>query len=158
MPENPGVHVDELDVELVEALVADGRLTYQQLAQRVHLSATSTAERVRRLQRTGVLAGYHAQLDLGILGRNLEAFSDLKLKDAVERRDFEADLAGVPQVLSATHTTGEFDYQLRLVTSGTDELQAVVDTLRRLGAREVHSRIVLGEVRFDPSRLVREPR
>jgi Lrp/AsnC family leucine-responsive transcriptional regulator len=149
------VHVDELDAELVEALVADGRLTYQQLAQRVHLSATSTAERVRRLRRTGVLAGYHAEVDLGLLGRNLQALSDLKLKDTVERRHFEAELAAVPQVLSATHTTGEYDYQLRLVTSGTEELQSVVDTLRRLGAREVHSRIVLGEVRFDPSRLVR---
>jgi Lrp/AsnC family transcriptional regulator, leucine-responsive regulatory protein len=147
--------MDELDAELVEALVADGRLTYQQLAQRVHLSATSTAERVRRLQRAGVLAGYHAELDLGALGRSLQALSDLKLKDTVDRRGFEADLGDVPQVLSATHTTGEYDYQLRVVTSGTDELQVVVDTLRRLGAREVHSRIVLGEIRFSPSRLVR---
>jgi Lrp/AsnC family leucine-responsive transcriptional regulator len=146
--------VDDIDRELLTALIADGRLTYQQLASRVLLSANSTAERVRRLRQAGVLAGVHAELDLASIGRTLQALTDLKLRDSVARQDFEASLGEVPQVQSAVHTTGEYDYQLRLACTDTADLQAVVDTVRALGAREVHSRIVLGELRFDPSRLL----
>lgn len=146
--------MDDLDRELLVALVGDGRLTYQQLAARVHLSANSTAERVRRLRRSGVVSGYHAELDLRALGRTLSSLTDVKLKDEIDRRRFERDLAHVPQVLDAIHTTGEYDYQIRISSTGTDDLELVIDELRRLGAREVHSRIVLGEVRYDPTRLL----
>jgi len=149
--------VDDLDRELLTALVHDGRLTFQQLAQMVHLSPNSTADRVRRLRETGVIAGYHAELDLLGMGWTLRSLTDIKLMDHVERQDFERQLVDIAQVLSATHTTGEFDYQLRIVTTSTDGLQYVVDELRRLGAREIHTRIVLGEVLFDQTRLLRPP-
>jgi Lrp/AsnC family leucine-responsive transcriptional regulator len=148
------VRLDDVDVALLRALVADGRLSYQQLAGVVHLSATSTAERVRRLHRAGVVSGTHAELDLAALGRRLRALSDLKLKDSVERATFERDLRDVPQVLRASHTTGEYDYQLVLACRDTGDLESVVDALRRIGVREIHSRIVLGEVAFDPTRLL----
>ena len=154
MPRNHSLALDEVDRQLVRALVEDGRLSYQQLAARVHLSATSTAERVRRLQAARVITGYHAEVDLVALGRTLHALTDLKLRESCERGDFEAALVGVPQVLSAVHTTGEYDYQLRVASSGTTELEEVVDTVRRIGAREIHSRIVLGEVSLDPTRLL----
>jgi Lrp/AsnC family transcriptional regulator, leucine-responsive regulatory protein len=147
--------MDDLDRELVTALAHDGRLTYQELARIVHLSANSTADRVRRLQQSGVISGYHAKVDLATLGHSLAALSDIKLKDEIDRRDFERHLVEVPQVLSATHTTGEYDYQLRLSCTGTEDLESVVDDLRWLGAREIHSRIVLGEVVLDPTRMLR---
>ena len=82
------------------------------------------------------------------------AEDDVKLKEAVDRRDFELDLNSVPQVLEAVHTTGELDYQLRIVSKSTNELQSVVDTLRQLGARDIQSRIVLGEIKYNPGRLL----
>ena len=59
-----------------------------------------------RLQQSGVIAGYHAQIDLAALDRTLSALSDIKLKDEIDRHDFERHLVEVPQVLSAIHTTG----------------------------------------------------
>jgi Lrp/AsnC family leucine-responsive transcriptional regulator len=147
--------MDDLDRELVVALVHDGRLSYQELARLVHLSANSTADRVRRLQQRRVISGYHAQLGMAALGRTLLALSDVKLRDDIDRRDFERHLIELPQVLSAAHTTGEFDYQLRLACTGTEELEVVVDDLRWLGMREIHSRIVLNEIQFDPTRMLR---
>jgi Lrp/AsnC family transcriptional regulator, leucine-responsive regulatory protein len=147
--------IDGLDRELATALVHDGRLTYQELARIVNLSANSTADRVRRLQHAGVILGYHAELSLAALGRGLGALSDIKLKDEIDRRDFERHLVKLPQVLSATHTTGEFDYQLRLACTDTADLEQVTDDLRWLGVREIQSRIVLGEVVFDPTRALR---
>ena len=146
--------VDEIDRTLLAALIDDARLSYQQLATEVHLSSNSTADRVRRLRATGVIAGYHAELNLAVLGRSLHSLTDVKLKESVDRRDFERDLAAVVQVLSAVHTTGEFDYQLRIVSASTDELQSVLDILRQIGARDVQSRIVLGEITFNSARLL----
>ncbi len=147
--------LDPVDRELVTELVHDGRLTYQQLARIVHLSANSTADRVRRLRQAGIISGYHAELDLTVIGRHLGALSDVKLKDDIDRSDFERDLVRLPQVLDAVHTTGEYDYQLRVASTGTLDLERVVDGLRQMGAREVHSRIILGQVRYDPTRLLR---
>ncbi len=146
--------VDDIDRSLLVALMADARLTYQQLAVRVHLSPNSTADRVRRLKTSGVVAGYRAELDLSVLGRQLRALTDIKLSEATDRHDFERDLAEIPAVLSATHTTGEYDYQLRLAIRDTAELEDVVDALRRFGARDIQSRIVLGEVSYDLARLL----
>ena len=148
------VVVDEIDRALLVALCDDGRLIYQQLAALVHLSANSTADRVRRLRQSGILAGFHAQLDLAALGHTLHSLTDINLKESVDRHEFERDLNGVPQVLSALHTTGELDYQLRIVSRNTDELQSVLDTLQKLGTRDVQSRIVLGETTYDTSRLL----
>jgi len=146
--------MDDIDRALLMALVDDARLSYQQLAAQVHLSANSTADRVRRLRQSGVLAGYHAELNLAALGYTLHSLTDAKLKEAKDRRDFEDELRGVPQLLSAVHTTGEFDYQLRIVSTSTNELESVGDTLRQLGARDIQSRIVLGEVRYNSARLL----
>ncbi|MCU4183633.1 Lrp/AsnC family transcriptional regulator [Acidiferrimicrobium sp. IK] len=149
--------LDDTDRQLVTLLLGDGRMSYQELARAVHLSPNSTADRVRRLQTSGVISGVHASLDLARLGRHLLALTDLKLKDSVDRLDFERDLAGVIPVLSAVHTTGEYDYQLTVATTGTADLEIVVDDLRRLGAREIQSRIVLGRVHLDPARLLGAP-
>ncbi len=146
--------MDDIDRTLLMALVDDARLSYQQLAAQVHLSSNSTADRVRRLRQSGILAGYHAELNLAVLGHTLHSLTDVKLKEAVDRRDFELDLNSVPQVLEAVHTTGELDYQLRIVSKSTNELQSVVDTLRQLGARDIQSRIVLGEITYNPGRLL----
>ncbi len=146
--------MDDIDRTLLMALVDDGRLSYQQLAALVHLSPNSTADRVRRLQKRGVLAGYHAQIDLAALGLSLQSLTDVKLRESIDRRQFERDLEGVTQILSAIHTTGEFDYQLWTVNRSTDELQSVIDVLRELGARDIQSRIVLGEITFNAARLL----
>jgi Lrp/AsnC family leucine-responsive transcriptional regulator len=146
--------MDDIDRSLLMALMGDARLSYQQLADQVHLSSNSTADRVRRLRQSGVLAGYHAQLDLATLGYTLHSLTDAKLKEAVDRFAFERDLSEVPQVLSAVHTTGEFDYQMRIVSRSTNELESVGDTLRQLGARDIQSRIVLGETTYNPARLL----
>jgi Lrp/AsnC family leucine-responsive transcriptional regulator len=153
-PETPPLVLDRIDQELVTELVHDARLTYQQLARVVHTSANTAADRVRRLRQSGVVSGYHAAIDLPAVGYHMGALSDVKLRDEVEREDFERDLEQLPQVLEAIHTTGEYDYQLRLACTGTLDLEWVVDSLRELGCREVHSRIILGRRGYDVTRVL----
>ena len=74
------VSLDEIDWNLLSELQSDGRLSYNELARRVHLSAPSVAERVRRLERAGVITGYTARVDPAAAGQPLLAFIQLRCR------------------------------------------------------------------------------
>ncbi len=150
--------MDRIDRDLVAALIADGRATYQDLGKAVTLSPNTVADRVRRLRQSGVITGFHADVDPGALGRSLRLLVDLSLREEVLRNDFEQGLLEVPQVISAVHLTGEYDYELRVVCTDTDEFESVMDALKRQhGVQRVRSRLLLREVPLGPAGLVRLP-
>ncbi|MQA01448.1 MAG: AsnC family transcriptional regulator [Streptosporangiales bacterium] len=147
--------MDDIDRELLALLLADGRATYQELAKQVRLSANTTAERVRRLRRAGVIDGYHADLDLEALGHSLVMLTDIRLREDVLSEDFKESLARLPQVVAAAHTTGEYDYQLRIACRDAREFERVADQLKRNhGVRESRSRLLLSELPLGPDRLL----
>lgn len=150
--------VDAIDRQLLIALLADARATYQDLGKGVRLSANTVAERVRRLRSLGVIRGYHAELDLAALGRGLTLLSDVRLTEGMDRAEFERGLAAVPHVLSAMRLTGEYDYQLRIACADPAEFETVVDLLKRAhGVRELRSRLLLHEVPLGAHRLLTIP-
>ncbi|HEX6447814.1 MAG TPA: Lrp/AsnC family transcriptional regulator [Streptosporangiales bacterium] len=147
--------MDDIDRQLLGILLADGRATYQELAKRVRLSANTTADRVRRLRGAGVIRGYRAELDLPTLGRSLVMITDLRLRDDVPSDDFHQSLAEIPQVVAAAHTTGEYDYQLRIACRDAVEFERVVDRLKRHhGVRESRSRLLLRELPLGVDRIL----
>jgi Lrp/AsnC family transcriptional regulator, leucine-responsive regulatory protein len=150
--------MDQIDRNLLAALLADGRATYRDLGRTVRLSPNTVADRVKRLQRSGVLTGFRAELDLTALGRSLTLLSDVRLRDGADRGEFERGLSAVPQVVSAMHITGEYDYELRIACAHATEFQSVIDLLKRdHGVRELRSRLVLGEVPLGPAGLLGQP-
>lgn len=147
--------LDRIDREIVTLLLADARLTYQDLARSVRLSANTVADRVRRLRATEVIRGYHAVLDLAALGRGLTMLSDVRLLERTDRAQFERGLLEVPHVVAGMRLTGEYDYQLRIACADPAEFEAVVDRLKRdHGVRELRSRLLLHEVELGPARLL----
>ena len=150
--------MDQIDRDLLSTLLLDGRATYQDLGRTVRLSPNTVAERVKRLQRRGVITGFRAELDLAALGRSLTLLMDVRLREGVERDWFERGLAELPQVLSAVHITGEYDYELRIACAHAGEIESVIDLLKRdHGVRELRSRLLLGEVPLGPTRLLDLP-
>ena len=85
--------IDAVDREILRILQDDGRISWQLLGERVHLSANAVAERVRRLTRNGVIRGFRAEINQAALGRTLEAVIDARMPhtqgfdDAVMKRD-----------------------------------------------------------------------
>ncbi|MEU1179880.1 Lrp/AsnC family transcriptional regulator [Streptomyces sp. NPDC005820] len=147
--------MDRIDRQLLALLLRDGRATYQELGRQVRLSANTVADRVRRLQTSGVIQGYRAELNLAAFGRGMQLISDIRLREAVDRWAFEEQLGDVPQVISAVRMTGEYDFQLRVACADAREFETVVDRLKaELGVREVRSRLVLHEVELDAGRAV----
>jgi len=147
--------MDAIDRRLLALLIDDARATYQTLGAAVRLSANTVADRVRRLRTSGVIRGYHADLDLGVLGRGLTLLSDVRLREGIDRAAFERGLTAVPAVVAAMRLTGEYDYQLRVVCVDTGEFESIIDLLKRdHGVRELRSRLLLHEVRLGVGRLL----
>jgi Lrp/AsnC family leucine-responsive transcriptional regulator len=147
--------VDTIDRRLLTLLLHDARATYQDLGKAVRLSANTVADRVRRLRSEGIVRGYHADIDLAVLGRGLVLLSDARLREGVDRQEFERGLSSVPNVVGAARVTGEYDYQLRVVCADAPEFEAVVDRLKRdHGVRELRSRLLLHEVGLGVERLL----
>lgn len=153
--DGPGVPVvpeiiegmDRVDREILGLLARDGRMSFRELGEVVHLSANAVAERFRRLQGSGVIRAIRASIDPAALGRTLQAQIDVKLAADTTALAFEDALRHLPQVVSATLMTGNYDYALRVACDDRDDLMRLTETLRREGAvRETYTRMILREV------------
>jgi Lrp/AsnC family leucine-responsive transcriptional regulator len=139
--------MDKFDLGILGLLQNDGRLTFRELGESVHLSANAVAERVRRLQATGVIRDITANVNPAAFGRTLEAQIDVKLRQGVGAAAFEKALKGVPQILSALLLTGSFDFAVRVACRDQEDLMDVTEYLRnKAGAQETYSRVILREM------------
>lgn len=153
--------LDRIDRQILVILQKEGRIAISELASRVNLSTTPCSERVKRLERDGVITGYHARLNPAYVDRNLLVFLEIKLSaksgdvfDQVAR-----DLVAIPEVLECHLISGEFDY---LVKARLKEMSAyrrlLGDLLKKLpSSASSHSYIVMEEIKetlfLDVSRL-----
>ncbi len=141
--------MDNIDRVILSLLARDGRLSFRELAESVHLSANAVAERYRRLRDNGTIVGVRAQIDPVALGRSVEAQIEVKLDVDTAALDFETSLRHIPQIVGATLMTGSFDYAIRVACADRQELMDVTETLRRQGGvRETYTRLVLREIQL----------
>src|SRR5690242_21816178 len=125
--------LDERDWRLLEALQQDARQGYAELGRQVGLSAPAVAERVKRLEEAGVIAGYHAVIDPKRLGYSIDAMVRLRCDGGVCSR-IGALVADVPEVLECRRLAGEDSALLHVVAMSTGHLESVLDRLLKTGA------------------------
>jgi Lrp/AsnC family leucine-responsive transcriptional regulator len=136
--------LDEVDFRILNALVANGRASFASLGEHVGLSPHGAADRVRRLERTGVITGYTAAVALESVGRALDAFIDVRLLPKTLPEKFEEFCQSLPAVQEVAFVTGRFDYHVRVACQNADDLDATVRAIRRAGgAAQTETRIVL---------------
>ena len=138
--------IDRIDQTIIAALQADGRMSWRELGDRVHLSATSVGDRVRRLEQMGVITAYRATIDPAAIGRELRAVVELSLRPEVIPEDFEAALELRPEVTFAAYVTGAADYAILLDCAGPQGLDAFTRWCKANGAAHTESRVVLRRV------------
>ncbi|RAG82670.1 Lrp/AsnC family transcriptional regulator [Streptacidiphilus pinicola] len=121
--------MDDVDRKILAELQQDGRLTLTELAERVRLSVSPCHRRLRALERSGAIAGYHARLDANSLGLTFEAlvFVTMRYEDRETVAAFEQAVAEIPQVLQAQRLFGDPDYLLRVVTRDLAAYQQLYD-------------------------------
>ena len=143
--------LDRYDQHILELLQQDGRLTNQELADRIGLSPSPCLRRVRALEEQGIIAGYRAMVDARKLGLTLTALIYISMDRHTPERfeNFETRVASLPEVLECLLITGqEADYQLKVVVRDMDAYQQLLlNQITRIeGVTGVHSSFVLRTV------------
>lgn len=139
--------MDAVDRTIVLALQQDARISFRDLAAKANLSPNATAERVRRLERQGILKGYTAIVDPGAAGRTLTALVDLRLKEGTQPEQFEPIVRKLDVVVDCAHVSGRFDYQLRVTVADAAELDALIRLLKaKANVVETDTRLVMRTV------------
>ena len=153
--------LDRIDRKILRQLQSDARLSITELAERVGLSATPCAERVRHLEREGIIQGYHARLDPHALGQSLLVFVELKLaqKSGPIFDEFRRKVVKLPNVLDCHLVSGDFDYLIKARIPGMSDYRKMLgDMLLALpAARESRSYIVMEEVKESLALTIDEP-
>lgn len=122
--------IDKIDRRIIAQMQNDGRISWRELGDRVHLAATSVAERVRRMEDAGVIKGYRAVVDSAALGRSVRAVVDVSLGAGDVADAFERRLAERDEVVFAAYVTGSADYTVVVECEGADGLDAFVRWVR----------------------------
>jgi DNA-binding Lrp family transcriptional regulator len=116
------------------------------------LSPSACLARVRRLERAGVIQGYHARLDPFTLGIGLVLYADITLEGhtPTELAAFEKAIAALPQVVEASHVTGSFDYILKVVVADMGEWTRIAENLAssKLGVERINSHVMMRKPKF----------
>ncbi|MEN3291109.1 MAG: Lrp/AsnC family transcriptional regulator, leucine-responsive regulatory protein [Burkholderiales bacterium] len=143
--------LDKLDRRILALLQEDGRMSMKDLGERVGLSITPCIERVKRMERDGVITGYYARINPAALGAGLLVFVEITLnhKSANMFEQFRREVLRIPEVLECHLVSGDFDY---LIKARIHEMAAyrklLGDILLQLpGAVQSKSCVVMEEIK-----------
>lgn len=147
--------IDQVDRKILSALRSDGRITMQELAQRVGLTASPCWTRVRHLESIGVIERYSAIIDHASIGLTDIVFVEVTLDkhdDKVLQRLGEA-LAEMPEVIEAHLVTGEYDYLVKVAVADTADYERFLrEQLYRIqGIRHTRSTFSLRALKYSTS-------
>ena len=139
-----GPGVDQLDLQLLEALQRNGRSTFAELGEIVGLKAASVHERVKRLEARGFVRGYTARLDGQLLGLNLTAFVSCYTSAKTDYDNFNEAVSSLPEVCEVHSVAGEESFILKVMTRSTVELDDFLSRLKKIaGIERTKTTIVL---------------
>ncbi|MDZ7657828.1 Lrp/AsnC family transcriptional regulator [Fodinibius sp.] len=143
----PNFQLDHIDRKILSILQQDGRIANNKLAEKVGLTTTPTLERVKRLEREGIIKGYGARVDEEAIGKGLVVFCSLRLAvHQMHTLDEVCDrINEMSEIQSCYHITGDSDFLLKIVVRDMSAYEKFMhDKLTRLpGIERIYSNIVL---------------
>jgi DNA-binding Lrp family transcriptional regulator len=118
-------NIDAIDQQIMQLLLSNSKLGTKEIAAKIGLSVTPTFERIKRLERKGIIKGYTAILDKKKIGKGLKVFCQVSLKshNAEIIDGFEAEIIHLSEVSACYHIAGDFDYSLFIEVADMDEYQ-----------------------------------
>ena len=122
--------MDQTDLSILDALQQNARKKKSVLARELGIPATTLQERIRRLEKKGVIEGYRAAINAEKLGLSVQAFIAVSLKhhESNAIRQFERGVAEIPCVRTSYHLSGRFDYMLHVSVKDLEALGNLVKT------------------------------
>lgn len=148
--------LDAFDIQILRELRRDGRISIQDLSERIGLSATPVGRRLRQLEDQGIITGYCALIDEMKLGYEVSVFVSVQLDKQVDAAldQFEAAIQAFPEVVDCWLMTGNRDYLLRVATTGLAAFEAfLTGKLTKVpGVANIESSIPLRRVKSGVAR------
>ncbi|MCD7100958.1 Lrp/AsnC family transcriptional regulator [Pseudoclavibacter sp. 13-3] len=142
--------MDATDRKILALLQKDGRQTVTELAEKVQLSVSPCLRRVRQLERTGVITGYHASIDPRKAGLEFQAllFITVSRSDAVTMAAIERSLADLDEIIECQRLFGEPDFLVRVLTRTLADYQELYDQRISVipGIERIRSTLVMRSV------------
>jgi Lrp/AsnC family transcriptional regulator of ectoine degradation len=146
--------LDRTDIAILSVLASEGRIPKAELARRVNLSPTPCWQRLARMETAGLVRGYRADIDLGVLGPHVTVFVTVELDThkAETFQLFERIVAQIDEITGCWALGGGYDYLLEVVAPDVAAYQALMDSLleRRAGVKRYFSYIVTKRVKDAP--------
>lgn len=145
------MNLDKTDLEILNYLQENSKFTHKQLSIKLSLSPTAIFERIKKLERTGIIRGYSAILDRKTLGKELMVFSHIKLEKHSQKNitEFEKQIKLLNEVHECYHVSGDYDYILKMTFSDMDSYREFMvkklTTIPSIGS--THSIFVINEVK-----------
>ncbi len=143
--------LDATDHAILRALQDDARQTNRELAAAVHVSPSTSSERVRALRAEAVIRGYHADIDFGALGRHVQALTAVTIRPPTRENveAFRSWVAGLPELVGVFVVSGASDFLLHVAVPDTNALYAfVIDRLtERPEVADVNTSVVYEHIR-----------
>jgi Lrp/AsnC family transcriptional regulator of ectoine degradation len=143
--------LDAIDLRILAAVQADGRITKLALAEKAGLSPTPCWMRLRKLEKAGIIAGYHAHIDVRRLAPVASVLMEVTLTNhrQADFERFERAIGALPEITACWSVGGGVDYILKIMASDIDAYQRLVDGLldRELGIDRYFTYIVTKTVK-----------
>lgn len=134
---------DPVDAQLVAAVSRDARATLKELAERVGLSTSAVQARLRRLESSGVIAGYRALVDPEAAGRPLSAFIEITPLDPSQADDIPPRLEHLAAIEACHSVAGDASYMLFVRVAAPRDLETLIGEIRRAAAVNTRTTVVL---------------
>tara|TARA_B100000767_G_scaffold246727_1_gene246535 strand:+ start:34 stop:561 length:528 start_codon:yes stop_codon:yes gene_type:complete len=123
-----GIRLDVIDLKILRLIQEKGRITNLQLSQEIGLSPAPTLERVKKLESSGIIEGYHAQVNDTLLGMGIKAFISISLErqkvDSIVT--FKEKIQAIPEVLECYQITGNADYLMKVVVQDIPSFERLI--------------------------------
>lgn len=146
-------NLDQTDFKLLEILQESGKLTTKEIAQQVNLSPTPVYERIRRLEKEGIIKKYVAIVEAEKVGLGLVVFCDITLKEHTKEigHQFVEDIMTCKYVCECYNISGNYDFRLKVMVRDMKHYQDFVlndlGSIKNIGS--AHSTFVMGVIKHD---------
>lgn len=135
--------MEQIDREILSLLTRDGRMSYTDIGKHTGLSTSAAQQRVRRLERRGVITGYRAMIDPESIGRGITAFVQAEPLDNSGRVSDPAAFENIPGIVSCWNTAGPYSFLLRVQVATPSDLSALLNRVRQDAQMSTHTMLVL---------------
>ena len=143
--------IDSIDKQILEILQLNSNQSIKQIAAQLHLTNTPVHERIKKLERSGIIEGYSANIDAKKIGKDLMVYTSVSLKEHTKDYllNFETKVQSLKEVIECHHVSGEHDYLLKVILKNMDDYRDfLTNKLAKIAnIGNVHSSFVVGVVK-----------